>query len=74
MKSPWEGAVLDSLLAVLPPPVSVLEVVNLALGHEREPRRPRPLRSLLLRWRRLGHSPAHHVGASYYTPALMNLT
>jgi hypothetical protein len=64
MKSPWEGAVLDSLLAVLPPPVSVLEVVNLALGHEREPRRPRPL----------GHSPAHHVGASYYTPALMNLT
>jgi hypothetical protein len=59
--SPWEGAVLDSLLAVLPPPVFVLEMFNLALGKDHEPRliiMPRPLRALPRR-RRLDHSPAH---------------
>ena len=43
---PWEGAVLDCLLAVLAPAVAVLEVVDLALGHEGEPRLPRTLLAL----------------------------
>jgi len=45
---PGVWAVLDGLLAVLAPPVSVLEVVDLALGHEREPRLPLPLLALAL--------------------------
>ena len=40
---PWEWAVLDCLLAVLAPAVSILEVVDVALGHEGEPRLPRTL-------------------------------
>jgi hypothetical protein len=43
---PWVRAVLDGLLAVLAPPVAVLEVVDLALGHEGEPRLPLPLLAL----------------------------
>jgi len=45
---PRKWAVLDSFLAVLAPPVAVLEVVDLALGHEREPRLPGPLLALAL--------------------------
>ena len=45
---PGVRAVLDGLLAVLAPPVAVLEVVDLALGHEREPRLPLPLLALAL--------------------------
>ena len=41
--APWEWAVLDGLLAVLAPAVSILEVVDVALGHEGEPRLPRTL-------------------------------
>jgi hypothetical protein len=56
---PWEWAVLDGLLSVLPPAVSVLEVVDLALGHECEPRLPRPMTlGRLSRRRRL--ATAHH--------------
>ena len=40
---PGVWAVLDGLLAVLAPPVAVLEVVDLALGHERHAGPPRPL-------------------------------
>lgn len=32
---PWEGAVLDGLLAILAPAVAIVEVVDLALGRER---------------------------------------
>jgi len=49
--APWERTVLDSFLAVLPPSVAVLEVIDLALGQEREPRLPRPLLPLLRRRR-----------------------
>jgi hypothetical protein len=45
---PGVWAVLDGLLAVLAPPVAVLEVVDLALGQEREPRLPLPLLALTL--------------------------
>ena len=54
---PGVRAVLDGLLAVLAPPVAVLEVVDLALGHEREPRLPLPLLALALALRR----PADHT-------------
>lgn len=47
--TPWERAVLDSFLAILPPSVAVVEVIELGLGHEREPRLPRPLQPLLRR-------------------------
>ena len=47
---PWEWAVLDCLLAVLAPAVSILEVVDVALGHEGEPRLPRTLLILLPRF------------------------
>ena len=40
---PGVWAVLDGLLAVLAPAVSILEVVDVALGHEGEPRLPRTL-------------------------------
>jgi hypothetical protein len=40
---PWEGAVLDGLLAVLPPPVAVVQDVVLAPRLEREPRPARLL-------------------------------
>ena len=45
---PGVWAVLDGLLAVLAPPVAVLEVIDLALGHERDPRLPLPLLALAL--------------------------
>ena len=45
---PWVCAILDGLLAVLAPPVAVLEVVDLALGHEGEARQPLPLLALAL--------------------------
>ena len=45
---PRVWAVLDCLLAVLAPPVAVLEVINLALGEERHARLPLPLLSFLL--------------------------
>ena len=48
--APWEWAVLDGLLAVLAPAVSILEVVDVALGHEGEPRLPRTLLILLPRF------------------------
>jgi hypothetical protein len=48
MYVPRKRAVLDGFLAVLAPPVAVLEVVDLALGHEREPWLPRPLLALHL--------------------------
>lgn len=54
MGIPGEGAVLDGLLSVLPPSVSVLQVIHVALGHEGEPRLPRPL---LPRRRRLHRPP-----------------
>jgi len=41
--APWVCAVLDGLLAVLAPAVAVLEVVDLALGHERHTGLPRLL-------------------------------
>lgn len=44
--APWIWAVLDGLLTVLAPPVAVLEVVDLALGHEGETRLPRTLLAL----------------------------
>jgi hypothetical protein len=46
--APRVWAVLDCLLAVLAPPVAVLEVINLALGEERHARLPLPLLSFLL--------------------------
>jgi hypothetical protein len=49
---PRKWAVLDGFLAVLAPPVAVVEVVDLALGHEREPRLARPLLTLALAFRR----------------------
>lgn len=48
MYVPRKRAVLDGFLAVLAPPVAVLEVVDLALGHERDPRLPLPLLALAL--------------------------
>lgn len=44
---PWEFVVLDGLLAVLPPPVAVVEDVDLAARLEREPRPPLLLLPLL---------------------------
>jgi hypothetical protein len=49
---PRKWAVLDGFLAVLAPPVAVVEVVDLALGHEREPRLARPFLTLALAFRR----------------------
>lgn len=46
--APWKWAVLDGLLAILPPAVAVLEVVDLRLGHEGEPRLPCPLITIIL--------------------------
>lgn len=43
-------AVLDSFLAVLPPSVAVVQLVNLALCHECKPWLPLPLLVLLLRF------------------------
>ena len=40
---PWVCAILDGLLAVLAPAVAVLEMVDLALGHERHTGLPRLL-------------------------------
>jgi len=45
---PWEGAVLDCLLAVLAPPVTVFKVIHLALRQERDPRLSLTLLPLLL--------------------------
>lgn len=45
--APRIRAVLDGFLAVLPPPVAVVEVIDLALGHERKSRLPLPFLVLL---------------------------
>jgi hypothetical protein len=57
---PRKWAVLDGFLAVLAPPVAVIEVVDLALGQEREPRLPRPLLALALA-RPADHHPCKHT-------------
>jgi hypothetical protein len=66
--APGVWAVLDGLLAVLAPPVAVLEVVDLALGHEREPRLPRPLLPLP-RLPSLRRRPAPIQSIPYYQSA-----
>jgi hypothetical protein len=61
---PWELVVLDGLLAVLPPPVAVVEDVHLAARLEGEPRPallllPLPLARL---------QPAVHLGCCWWRP------
>ena len=46
---PWVGAVLDGLLAVLPPLVAVVQDLDLRPRPERDPLCPRPLRHRIRR-------------------------
>jgi hypothetical protein len=65
---PRKWAVLDGFLAVLAPPVAVLDVVDLALDHEGEPRLPRPLLTLALAF----HRPADQGSVQTHASNLIN--